>query len=412
VKYRIWALTVLLLAAVRLSYAQKDLRAGTGILADNNIFRNYTGQSDVIFMPYAGAGYGARLQESGNLHLSYDGEFYLFRRLGERDFSVHSLGADYNYQWPASRRALSLGGSLEARFNPSDYSYYNYTAGGFYLNFKNYLRDNLMLLARYNINGKAFKEFREFNYSEQVFSLQGNLYLESRTTLSLTGAYYYKNYTSNVESLDSIYISPEELPQFGPGNGRGRMFLMRFPQFSEGFYRYGVRESQFPSTAQLLLGVTVAQSLTEGTGLMLGWNGRVNPRNRNRYLSDLGESVLNNEELFDDHYSFVGQEGKIQLKQLLPGENSLTLLLSARTRKFNGRPALDLEGLLLPNGENRLDKALFFTAEFSSRFSIGSFSMLEDVELSIQAGAGRNDSNDRYYKYDSAWFSVSTGKVF
>ena len=411
-KYLLIALTVFLLAAAQFSYAQKDLRAGAGMLADNNIFRNHTGQGDVVFMPYAGLGYGAKLRKNGNLHLSYDGEFYHFRRLSERDFSVHGLGADYNYQWPESKRALSLGGNLETRFNPTDYRYYNYTAGGFYLNYKNYLRDNMMLVARYNINGKDFKEFREFNYAEQVFSLQTNLYLESRTTLSLSGSYYHKNYTSGVESLDSIYSSPDSIPFIGRGFGRGRMFQMQFPEFSEGFYRYGVRENQFASTGQLMLGTTLAQSLTEGTGLMLAWYGRINPRNRNRYLTDLGESVLNNEELFDDHYSFVGHEGKIQLKQLLPGESSLTLLLSARSRKFSGRPALDLEGKLLPGEENRLDKAVFFTAEFSSRFSVGSFPMLDDFELSIQAGAGRNNSNDRYYDYDSGWFSVSTGKAF
>ena len=61
------------------------------------------------------------------------------------------------------------------------------------------------------------------------------------------------------------------------------MFQMRFPEFSEGFYRYGVRENQFASTGQLMLGTTRAQSLTEGTGLMLAWYGRINPRNRNRY---------------------------------------------------------------------------------------------------------------------------------
>jgi len=156
----------------------------------------------------------------------------------------------------------------------------------------------------------------------------------------------------------------------------------------------------------------VAQNLAEGTGLMLGYSARINPHNRNRFLSNLGESVLNNEELFDDHYSYIGHEGKIQLKQLLPGESTLTFLISARSRKFSGRPAMDLEGNILPRGESRLDRAVLFQTRFTKRISAGSLEMLNDFNFSVNAGAGRNSSNDEYYDYKSAWFSFAVEKGF
>ncbi len=408
-----FAVVWLMLSMAGFSYAQKDIRVGTNMLVDNNIFRNYAGQSDVIFIPYANLGYGVQASELGNLYFGYNGEFFLFNELSHRDFSVHQIGADYNHMWPESQTLLALGGQVETRFNPEDYSYYNYTKGGFYLNFKRYLKDNVMFLARYNLNGKRFKEFPEFNYAEQIIALQTNIYLPSRTTFSLSGTYYHKNYTSNVESLDSTFVTGEDLPRMGRRMGMGgRFWDWLDPSEGEGFYLYGVREEQFASTDQLKLGATVAQNLAEGTGLMFGYLARVNPHSRNRFLSNLGESVLNNEEVFDDHYSYIGHEGKLQLKQLLPGGSSLTLLLTARSRKFSGRPAMDLEGNFLPGGESRLDRAVLFQAQFTKRISAGSFEMLKDFNFSVNAGAGKNRSNDEYYDYKSAWFSIAVEKGF
>lgn len=411
-----FAVVWLMLSMAGFSYAQKDIRVGTNMLVDNNIFRNYAGQSDVIFIPYASLGYGVQASELGNLYFGYNGEFFLFNELSHRDFSVHQIGADYNHMWPESQTLLALGGQVETRFNPEDYSYYNYTKGGFYLNFKRYLKDNVMFLARYNLNGKRFKEFPEFNYAEQIIALQTNIYLPSRTTLSLSGTYYHKNYTSNVESLDSTFVTGEDLPQMRRGMGMGGRFWDWLdpsdPYSVEGFYVYGVREEQFANTDQLKLVATVAQNLAEGTGLMFGYLARVNPHSRNRFLSNLGESVLNNEEIFDDHYSYIGHEGKLQLKQLLPGGSSLTLLLTARSRKFSGRPAMDLEGNFLPEGNSRLDRAVLFQAQFTKRISAGSFEMFKDFNFSVNAGAGKNRSNDEYYDYKSAWFSIAVEKGF
>lgn len=418
----ILAAILLMLSMAGFSYAQKDLRVGTNMLVDDNIFRNYAGQRDVIFIPYANIGYGAQASDLDNLYFGYNGEFFLFNKLSHRDFSVHQLGADYNHMWPESQTLLALGGQVETRFNPEDYSYYNYTTGGFYVNFKRYLKDNVMFLARYNLNGKRFKEFPEFNYAEQIVALQTNIYLPTRTTLSLSGTYYHKNYTSDVESLDSTLVIRQDPTQEGSGRGMGRGMGMSGrlwdwldpsdPSSGEGFYVYGIRQEQFASTDQLKLGATVAQNLADGTGLTFGYFARANPHNRNRFLSNLGESVLNNEELFDDHYSYIGHEGKIQLKQLLPGESTLTFILSARNRKFSGRPAMDLKGNVLPGGNSRLDRTVLFQAQFIKRISAGSFEMLNDFNFSVNAGAGKNSSNDEYYDYKSAWFSVAVEKAF
>jgi len=201
---RLTALSFLLLAVTSVSLrAQTQVKVGSGMLADNNIFRNYAGQGDVVYMPYAVLGYNAQLAPNDNLYLAYDGDFYLFSELNQRDFSVHGAGADYNHLWPESRSVLSAGVRYEGRFNPEDYNYYNYSSGGFYLNFKRYLADDLLLYARYNLNGRSFSEFEEFNYAEHVGSLRLNYSLPTRTTLSFSGTYYFKDYTQMVAVLDS-----------------------------------------------------------------------------------------------------------------------------------------------------------------------------------------------------------------
>jgi len=415
VKKFIIALLAAVIAAASSAFAQADLRVGTWMLADDNIFRNYSGEGDMVFMPYADLGYTAKLGEDQQIYFSYNGDFYFFNQLSQRDFSVHGGHFDYSRLWPESQTQLALGAMVESRFNPEDYSYYNYTEGGLYASLKHYFRDDLMTLVRYNLDGRGFKEFPEFNYVEQVFSLRTNWFLPSNTTLSLTGTFYNKSYTSDVQTLDSTFVSPEDLRDRLLLQGRGPMW-MRMQQLLgddfEGFYRYDVRAQRFPGTNQMALEASVAQNLAEGTGLMVGYSARVNPKNRNRYLTNLGESVLNNEELFDDHYSYNGHEARVQLKQLLPGESSLTLLATARTRRFSNRPALDLEGNLLASGDSRRDRAVLVNALFTSHISAGFTGALDDFELNVQAGAGRNDSNDRYYDYRSAWLSIGLEKAF
>ncbi len=401
--------------------AKTDFKVGNWMLADDNIFRNYSGQGDMVFMPYAQLGYGSAISDFSSLRFGYSGDFYFFNEMSHRDFSVHAGDFSYSRLWPESNTLLSLGASVESRLNPSDYSYYNYTTGGVFGSFKYYLRDDLMLLARYNLIGKKFKEFEEFNFAEQVFDLRIRHFLPSRTTLSVNAAYYNKSYTSDVETLDSTFVSADDITSGGfPGpmgqRGRGWGMANRLEQFLpedfEGFYRYGVSSERFEGTSQLKLGASVAQNIAEGTGLMLAYTARINPHSRNRYLTNLGESVLNNEELFDDHYSYNGHEAKVQLRQMLPGQSMLTLLFTVRSRKYSGRPAYDLLGSPLTSGASRLDEALLFTAQYSKSITAGWLGALESLDVVFQGGAGRNSSNDEYYNYKSVWFSMGVEKGF
>ncbi len=398
--------------------AKTDFKVGNWTLADNNVFRNFSGEGDVVFMPYAQLGYATGITEASSLRFGYSGDFYLFNEMSRRDFSVHSGDFSYNHLWPESNTLFSVGASVETRFNPSDYSYYNYTTGGVYGSFKYYLRDDLMLLARYNLVGKRFKEFTEFNFSEQVFDLRISRFLPSRTTLSMNATYYYKSYTSDVETLDSTFVTAEDISNRMGSMGGVRGWGMRrrleipLPDDFEGFFRYNVQSERFASTSQFRLGASVAQNVAEGTGLMLAYTARINPQSRNRYLTSLGESVLNNEELFDDHYSYNGHEARVQLRQLLPGQSTLTLRFTVRSRKYSGRPAYDLVGNPVASGRSRLDKAMLFSAQFSRTISTGWLGALESLDVVLQGGAGRNSSNDEYYDYKSAWLSLGVEKGF
>ncbi|MBN2289021.1 MAG: hypothetical protein JXQ83_06775 [Candidatus Glassbacteria bacterium] len=401
--------------------AQKEVSVGTHMLADDNIFRNHTGQGDFVAVPYADLGYqfspGQDTETLDLFYLGYSGQFFLFRELSRRDFSVHGFSAHYNHLWPESRNLLAVGGKVETRLNPEDYKYFNYTSGGFYLNYKRYLREDLMLLAGYNLTGKNFSEFPEFNYLENIFSIQTSLFLQSRTTLRFSANYYHKNYLNSISTLDSVFVEPPPvsgpMPGMGYGYGRGMFLRNLFPEdVGEGFYSYRMRADEFPSTDQFKLGFTVAQGLAEGTGITAGYTARLNPRNRNRYLSNLGESVLNNEELFDDHYSYLGHEGTLQLKQMLPAESILTLMFTVRSRRFSDRPALDLEGYPLPSGEDRRDRAVLFEAEFTKRLRPGISWITDNLELSVGFGLGSNSSNDQYYDFNDKYFIFALEKAF
>jgi len=406
---------------------QMDLRVGNNFLVDDNIFRNYYGQSDMVNIPYASLGYQIAPEESSNqVYFGYNGQFYFFNELSRRDFSVHEFGIDYNYLFSNSRDRLALGGNVETRVNPAEYNYYNYTSLGLYANWKKYLREDLMLLAGYNLAGRQFSEFPEFNYVEHVFALQTSWFLPSRTTIQLSGSLYHKNYTTGIQSLDSVYVEPVQAEQVqktaekmqmrrrGMGGGWFMNPNMEITEIivTEGSYWYTVQQAEFPSTDQVRLGLTVAQSLAKGTGLSFSYTARLNPHARNRYLSGLGESVLNNEELFDDHYSYNGHEGRLQVRQVLPWQSDLTAAFTLRRRFFSGRPALDEVGMLLPSGESRLDRAALFELDFTKRIPRSGNRILQGMNFSVSMGAGRNNSNDAYYNYSSLYMMIALEKTF
>ena len=418
-------------------YAGKDIRVGTNVYVDNNIFRNYSDRGDAVYVPYLNLGYGWKTSDMDNIYLGYSGEFFLFDEMSYRDFSIHGMSIDYNHLWPESQTLFALGGMFETRLNREEYNYYDYTEGGIYAGVKRYLRPNLTMIARYNLAAKSFDSFSEFNYVEQVVSAQFNWFLPSKTTISFSGRYFYKNYTSSIEYADSQYVAPEvqlsstneeflseraeRLASGGMGQGRGpgsgRVVggedsgedVVTDP---DGYYIYGVRTDEFESSDQLSLGISVAQNLAANTGLKVSYEGRINPHNRNRYLANVGESVLNNEELFDDHYSYNGHEFKVQLKQILPDKSSLTLLATGRTRKFSGRLALDLSGYPVGSGESRLDKAGLFQVSYMRTLNFSDSDWLRGYQLSAQSGYIGNSSNDEYYDYSSLWLSVSLEKSF
>lgn len=418
-------------------YAGKDIRVGTNVYLDDNIFRNYSERGDAVYVPYLNLGYGWKASDMDNLYLGYSGELFLFNEMSYRNFSIHGMSFDYNHLWPESQTLLALGGMFETRINREEYNYYDYTEGGIYAGVKRYLRENLTMIARYNLNAKSFDSFSEFNYLEQIFSAQFNWFLPSKTTISFSGRYFYKNYTSSIEYADSQFVeSSAQLSsaseflseraeriaggRMGPGQGRGPgsgqvvggndgEVVVTDP---DGYYIYGVSTGEFESSDQIALGLSVAQNLAQNTGLKVAYEGRINPHNRNRYLANVGESVLNNEELFDDHYSYNGHEVKVQLKQILPDNSSITALVTSRTRKFSGRLALDLAGYPVGSGESRLDKAALFQLSYMRTLNFSDADWLRAYQLSVQSGYIDNSSNDEYYDYDSLWLSISLEKPF
>ena len=107
---------ILLLFSAGILPAQKEIEVGTNLLVDNNIFRNHTGQGDMVTIPYADLGYQFNSDKDSEaidaLFLGYSGQFFLFREMSRRDFSVHRFGTDYNHLWPESRNLLALGAAL------------------------------------------------------------------------------------------------------------------------------------------------------------------------------------------------------------------------------------------------------------------------------------------------------------
>ena len=390
-----------LVALTAAAEAQVALNADLYTTYTDNVFLTANQRGDLMQSAYLDFSY----QFDADLSLYYAGNANVFSENPDLFNHLHSLGASYAHPLGAVGVFLA-GADLSLRLDRPLYSYRDFAAGRAFASFEPYLHPALITRFDYTFSYQNFLNAAAYSYREQHLDAQLTHYLPTRTTLQLNGELGLKSY------------------------------LQETPQPNRNPLLWGTR-------------LKIAQSLGPNLGLQLAWHHQDilagqsrhadwfwydlntlldDPYKAERY--DLDErhktktkskahwyspdgfykapppsqaSWYDPDELFEDRYSYGGDQWRATLKYLAPLNCELAASFHRESRLYNARPAYDLAGLL--TGESTTETRHTARLGLAHAFYLDS-TPFQEIALEVEWLYRSVASNDAFYDADAHAYSA------
>ena len=327
------------------------LRAYATTAWTNNLFQSQSERSEKIQQ----LAFDADLGGAGMAGY-YTGRVDLYGDYEDLFTQTHTVGLTSSRTGGSHQR---LTGDLQAtlRASRAAYNYREYLEMRATVAFRRYLRPTLMLRGHTGLALRNYQHAGDFSYVEPTAWAEISRFLASGTTFVAGTEAGVKAYVRN-STADSTSV-------WSRSSGSGSQILAS-------------------------MWLKVAQSLGAGTGLQLRYSLRSLWTGQSRYRqADDYEPV---DELFDDDYGHDGPALRMTLKHLRRRFEAVLIGEAAR-RHYEGRPALDLDGL--PLGETRSDRRTSLRLRLSRE--IHAPAPATDAALKFDASVGSVSSNDPFY---------------
>ncbi|MCY3682650.1 MAG: hypothetical protein OXH16_14710 [Gemmatimonadetes bacterium] len=318
-----------------------DVTVGT--IYDTNVDGVYGGASAFVTQLSASVMRPVEMDAS-YLRFFFSGDGFLFGHNGDRTFATNRLGVDFARNLNSGARdRIFAGFSLAARANRSIYDVYDYAGLAGYVQGKWYSDENTMKRVGYRLNWRSYPNLNVSRYVDHYASFQINHFLPTRTTL------------------------------------RGDLGL-----------GYKLREG---AEGQVVLGLQVAQSLADHTGLRVRYQRRINLRAANDAPTRFNALIYGDDDILKDRYDYSGDQITARLTQQLPLQVRFILEGGYEKQSYKDDLARDVSGAILQGGALRQDEYSFFDAFLE-------LPLTQRVTTEFGYGISRNFSNDEFYHYD------------
>jgi hypothetical protein len=376
-------------------------------LYDNNVFRSPYQYEDLLTDFDVDVSYQfSRV----NLDIYYNPEFIIYRDYSDRNFSMHSVGINYAKEFGTEEQhTFFLGGNYLMRLNGSSYeSYdfnqlYTFTSIRFDLNW-------IFLKTGYNFRYRYYldADYANLNnYRHNLFA-QINKSFPSRTSLIVEVNLGKKSF-EGIRSY-TIYESYKYNPPADGGDGdgggkgpdgRGGNYLVNISSLTS-TTAAEVTTVEPPDLNQLVLITRIAQSIMPRMGIYLQYRRQTSLTDQTSYLN--ADAYFQDEELFDDPFSYQSEDLSSQLSWMLPASVKLQIGGGMTSKEYISEQAfiseLDSTGL----GGFRSDDVTFIHFSISKAFKFKK-SWLYSLVLSVNYNYQRNESNSFWYNYKNSFYS-------
>ena len=319
-----------------------------------------------------------------------------------QDMQTSALGLpakDTVEQFDDSTNAyLDFGAKLSGRHDKSEHDEFDNYGGELSSAYRMMIGENYFLRIANGFSYRSYANIPDLSNIANALLLQ----LGSRTNksldygLDLLGG--IRHYTRNV--YDTTRFEPVRTYVEKP-SGKGKLGgKIKVPSG-----KLLLTNSGTSTTYQLVFGAYMTKKWEQSS---LGYSAlfRISSKSPSRYIAQFTTNSTLSEDIYNDHFSYEGFETFLVYTQKLPLEISAVLSLSLQKKKF-GAPAYSLNGDEIAPKRKDLRSAIELGV--SRPFELGQgFSL----ELSLEFGALRNQSNDDYSDFGTFNFGVGIGIGF
>lgn len=330
----------------------------------DNIFQNYFPVEDYI----STGSFTIFHQTKSKVTLYYNANLNMFSHYTDLFNHNHYFGISKKQSIGSTKNNIYIGGYARFRIDKPVYEIYDNNNYYGFASIKYYLLPTILFRAKNTLGMRAYVNYTDYSYIENVLSLNISKFFQTRTTLQSGIDYFYKDYA---EDQTYSVTSPSGLLT--------RTYVIDSPKVS-----------------QLLASFKIAQSVSNLTAVQVEYLYRSTLTGENRF-AELDEFYFD-EVLFDDHYSYSGQELSMSLKQFLPFQFIAVLSSYYQEKSYNHRPVYDLEGNELTEAGTRQDYQNGFSIQLEKKFSGEKIPAMKSLDLFLNYSYRKNHSNDPYYK--------------
>jgi len=383
-KYLRTIITVVLLVA-NVGFSQFDLNLSYGFFSDDNIYRAPDPTNDTMSSFRLRAGYG--FKDIG-LHLFNRFNFLEYKENDYKNYLANTIG--FSEKIELSENSLSnlyFGGNWNIRKNQSDFNYYDYSQLSGYAN-SQIFTDVVLLKAGYSYRWRDYENWSELSNEIHYGFLQLNKSFPTKTTLILETAISNKSF-SGTDTVTTTSITG------GKGNG----------------HRSGGTTNTITTevlkdlnTSQMHLSFRVTQALGEKIGIYAQYFIQRSIDDKSAY-SNFSE-FYEDDELFDDPYTYESNEVSTQLTWLMPHSIKLVMNGSYSQKDYIGELAYVDINDSIGTGGLRSDNQLHYFITLSKIFNLKK-EWIKSVKFNLNFSIVNNESNSYWYNYDRTAFGGS-----
>lgn len=398
-----------LIAFTALAWGQFNGYASGTYGFQSNPLYSYAMLSDQVKEGYWELNYAASSSKQ-EFTLGYVGGLMLFNRFVERNYYEQRLSFGYALRYPLRQsidsaddgendeekfrgNLLELGGKLSARHDKQAHQEFDNL--GFDLSgaFTWGVGSGKEVKLVNQVSRRQYVYLAELDNVADVMHLRVTSAVAEGIQLGYFAAAGIKHYTTS--QIDTTRVETGNQGNKGKGRGLG----------NSGKAKQVLANSSTTNTYQI----------SAGTALTWNWQGggmeaeilyRYNPTTEIRFLAQYANTTLLSEDIYNDFFSYGGPEAKLGVHQALPLGIQLGVRTEMQRKKFLA-PALDLDAS--QTASNRVDVRGVLEGTLSRVFPLKNGVTLE---ISLNGGSSRNQSNDAYNDYSLYYYSASVGIGF
>ncbi len=311
--------------------------------------------------------------KDSNINLYYNGDYISFLNVSERNIFLNNFGAGYYKNFgDKDKHQFYMGGNWLSRYNKEEYNYYNYKQLYLYIN-QRFNLNGLFLKTGYNFRYRSYSYVPDLtNYQHYLF-LQANRSFRTRTSIIIETDFGYKSFKGT-----ETYISRN-------GGGKGKNSITQT----------SVTSNQVPNMSHFILLARVAQSLHDRVGIYIQYRKQFSLTDETSYVNS--DSYFQDEELYDDPFSYESSAFSSKLTFILPKSTNLQIGGSINHKSYISEQAFisvdDTVGI-----GNRTDDKQSIYLNFSKTFYLNK-KRLNSLKTYLNYSYIVNESNSYWYNY-------------